>query len=91
RRSERRFWRRHLGREAQVLWETRRRGLWMGMTDNYLRLVTRSSQDLAQRLGSARPEEVTEDGLWSSIPAPSLGSALLAGPAVEGNRAPAGP
>ncbi|MEE8137413.1 MAG: tRNA (N(6)-L-threonylcarbamoyladenosine(37)-C(2))-methylthiotransferase MtaB [Thermoanaerobaculia bacterium] len=91
RRSERRFWRRHLGREAQVLWETRRRGLWMGMTDNYLRLVTRSRQDLAQRLGSARPEEVTEDGLWSSIPAPSLGSAALAGPAVEGGGAPAAP
>lgn len=42
-----RFQRRFLGRDLPVLWEQRRAdGLWRGLTDNYLPVVTASSRDL---------------------------------------------
>ncbi len=42
-----RYRRRFLGREMEVLWERRRRdGLWHGLTDNYLQVVTTSPDDL---------------------------------------------
>jgi threonylcarbamoyladenosine tRNA methylthiotransferase MtaB len=63
RQSASRFQRRQLDQEAQVLWETQRQGLWYGMTDNYLRVVTRSHENLALRLTTARLEEATAEGL----------------------------
>ncbi len=47
----RRFRRRFVGREMAVLWEQRQRdGLWAGLTDNYIRVVTRAEGDLHNRL-----------------------------------------
>ncbi|MBN1977704.1 MAG: tRNA (N(6)-L-threonylcarbamoyladenosine(37)-C(2))-methylthiotransferase MtaB [Anaerolineae bacterium] len=47
----RRFRRQFLGREMMVLWERRRRsGLWAGLTDNYVRVVTRAEDDLHNQL-----------------------------------------
>ncbi len=50
-----RFRRRFVGREMTVLWEQRRSdGLWVGLTDNYLRVVARAEGDLHNRLLAAR-------------------------------------
>lgn len=50
-----RFRQRFLGREMYVLWERRRRnGLWAGLTDNYLRVVTDAEQNLHNRLAVTR-------------------------------------
>ena len=50
-----RFRRQFVGREMAVLWERRRAdGLWPGLTDNYLRVVTRAAGDLHNRLTSTR-------------------------------------
>jgi threonylcarbamoyladenosine tRNA methylthiotransferase MtaB len=49
-----RFRRRFVGREMMVLWEQRRGGLWAGLTDNYLRVVTRAESDLHNRLTAVR-------------------------------------
>lgn len=49
--QEARFHRHFVGREMVVLWEQRRRdGLWVGLTDNYLRVITRAEGDLHNRL-----------------------------------------
>lgn len=46
-----RFRQRFVGREMAVLWERRQRdGLWTGLTDNYLRVVTSEAADLHNRL-----------------------------------------
>ncbi len=50
-----RFRQRFVGREMAVLWEQRRcDGLWTGLTDNYLRVVTRAEGDLHNRLMATR-------------------------------------
>jgi threonylcarbamoyladenosine tRNA methylthiotransferase MtaB len=50
-----RFRRQFVGREMPVLWEQRRRdGLWTGLTDNYLRVVTRAEDNLRNRLTATR-------------------------------------
>jgi threonylcarbamoyladenosine tRNA methylthiotransferase MtaB len=50
-----RFRRRFLGQEMAVLWERRRRdGVWTGLTDNYLRVVTPQEGDLHNRLVPTR-------------------------------------
>lgn len=47
--------RQFLGREMEVLWERRRRdGLWHGLTDNYLQVVTDCPADLHNRLTLTR-------------------------------------
>jgi threonylcarbamoyladenosine tRNA methylthiotransferase MtaB len=51
----RRFRRQFLGREMMVLWERRRRGgLWAGLTDNYVRVVTQAEDDLHNQLIATR-------------------------------------
>ena len=50
-----RFRRRFVGREMAVLWEHRRAdGLWPGLTDNYLRVVTQAEGNLHNRLTNTR-------------------------------------
>jgi threonylcarbamoyladenosine tRNA methylthiotransferase MtaB len=51
----RQFRERFVGREMAVLWEQRRRdGLWMGLADNYIQVVTQTEDDLHNRLTGAR-------------------------------------
>lgn len=50
-----RFRQRFIGEEVSVLWEHRRSdGSWPGWTDNYLRVVTRATEDLHNTLTSTR-------------------------------------
>ncbi|MCX8068564.1 MAG: tRNA (N(6)-L-threonylcarbamoyladenosine(37)-C(2))-methylthiotransferase MtaB [Anaerolineae bacterium] len=57
-----RFRRQFLGREMEVLWERRRRdGLWHGLTDNYLQVVTACPADLHNRITRTRLVQ-EEDG-----------------------------
>jgi threonylcarbamoyladenosine tRNA methylthiotransferase MtaB len=50
-----RYRRRFLGQELAVLWERRRRdGLWHGLTDNYLQVVTACPADLYNRIVPTR-------------------------------------
>jgi len=54
-RKEREFWSRFIGEQVTVLWEQRRPDGWYGgLTDNYLRVRTRASEDLHNRLTEAR-------------------------------------
>jgi len=50
-----RFRQRFVGQEMAVLWEQRQRdGLWAGLTDNYLRVVTHAVDNLRNRLTATR-------------------------------------
>ncbi len=51
------FRQRFLGKTMTVLWEKQSGGVWAGLTDNYIRVYTKSSEDLANRL---LPVKLTE-------------------------------
>jgi len=68
RESTRRFNKRFLGRTMVVLWEQESAdGVWSGLTDNYIRVYTRSGEDLANQLIPARLEKNWRDGVWGEI------------------------
>lgn len=54
-RQRRRFQKRFLNRELEVLWEKQRRdGRWSGWTDNYIRVVAREDEDLCNQTTRTR-------------------------------------
>jgi threonylcarbamoyladenosine tRNA methylthiotransferase MtaB len=65
--SRQRFAQRHVDRSAPVLWEYRKEGCWYGLSDNYLRTVTRCDADLAGRVTPVRFDAATSDGLHCSV------------------------
>ena len=62
--SARSFRERFLGRTMTVLWEQKSSGVWSGYTDNYIRVYTRSGEDLANQLKPAKLESIHKDGVW---------------------------
>jgi threonylcarbamoyladenosine tRNA methylthiotransferase MtaB len=56
-----------LGRTMPVLWEKQADGVWSGLTDNYIRVYTRSSQDLTNKLLPVRLTEIKGDGVWGEV------------------------
>ena len=58
------FRRRFLGRTIPVLFEQRSRGVWSGLTANYIKVYTRSGGDLANKLVPVRLVESYKDGVW---------------------------
>jgi threonylcarbamoyladenosine tRNA methylthiotransferase MtaB len=59
------FRRRFLGGTMDVLWEKRSAdGAWSGLTDNYIRVYTRSDEDLTNRLLPVKLAKAKEDGVW---------------------------
>ena len=61
--AERRFWQQNLATRAQVLWESQKGDRWYGTTDNYIRVHAASDVDLANHLGPAWLETITEEGV----------------------------
>lgn len=48
--SVRNFRRKFVGKTVMVLWEKQTCGVWSGLTDNYIRVFTKSDKDLTNRL-----------------------------------------
>jgi threonylcarbamoyladenosine tRNA methylthiotransferase MtaB len=71
--AERRFRAEHVGSVAEVLWEERRDGFWLGTSDNYLRVV-------AARDGAARNGASATADLVSSLTAARLTGLVDGGP-----------
>jgi threonylcarbamoyladenosine tRNA methylthiotransferase MtaB len=46
----RNFRRKFLGKTLMVLWEKQTNGVWSGLTDNYIRVYTKSDKDLTNKL-----------------------------------------
>ena len=55
------FRQRFLGKTMTVLWEKRTDGVWTGLTDNYIRVYTRSDEDLTNKLLSVKLMELDAD------------------------------
>ena len=57
-----------IGRTLEVLWETQNaRGEWSGLTDNYIRVLTRSSSDLSNQIVPVRIIGLSGHGLAGEI------------------------
>ena len=65
--SAQNFSRRFLGKVMPVLWEKRSGGIWSGHTDNYIKVYTRSNDDLTNKLLPLKLVEVGGDGVWGEI------------------------
>jgi threonylcarbamoyladenosine tRNA methylthiotransferase MtaB len=55
----------HLGRTLPVLWENRTDGIWSGLTDNYLRVHTKSPRGLLNEITPAAIVAYDALGLWA--------------------------
>ena len=55
------------GRSMTVLWEKQSSGIWSGYTDNYIKVYTRSNEDLTNRLIPVRLTRNYRDGLWGEL------------------------
>ena len=63
--SAKEFRKRFLGKAMPVLWEKKTgEGVWSGLTDNYVRVYTRSSRDLTGRILPVKLKEIYKDGVW---------------------------
>ncbi|MFH1662597.1 MAG: tRNA (N(6)-L-threonylcarbamoyladenosine(37)-C(2))-methylthiotransferase MtaB [Chloroflexota bacterium] len=61
--SARKFRKRFLGRTMPVLWEQKSNGVWSGLTGNYIRVYTRSNEDLANKITEVKLEKLYKDGV----------------------------
>ena len=61
------FRQRFLGQTMPVLWEKQTGGVWSGLTDNYIRVYTKSRQDLTNQLLLVKLLELGKDGVWGEI------------------------
>jgi len=61
------FRQRFLGQTMPVLWEKQSDGIWSGLTDNYIKVYTKSSEDLTNKLLPVRLTEVRGDGVWGEV------------------------
>jgi threonylcarbamoyladenosine tRNA methylthiotransferase MtaB len=51
-----------------VLWEKQTDGVWSGLTDNYIRVYTKSNKDLTNQLLQVGLVELfNRDGVWGEV------------------------
>ncbi len=67
RRKRRMFYQQHLGKIENVLFESRKNGVWSGLTDTYIRVQVKSSLDLKNRLLPVRLEKVENRGITGTL------------------------
>ncbi len=61
--SSRNFRQRYLGRTLEVLWEQKSGGMWTGYTGNYIRVYTKSPENLTNRITAVKLESLYRDGI----------------------------
>jgi threonylcarbamoyladenosine tRNA methylthiotransferase MtaB len=56
------------GRSMSVLWEQQSGGIWSGYTPNYIKVYTKSDEDLSNRIISAKLLKLYKgDGVWGEV------------------------
>ena len=65
--SARNFKQKFLGETMTVLWEKQDKGVWSGLTDNYIRVYAESSEDLTNQLLPVKLERLWKDGVWGKV------------------------
>lgn len=61
------FNRQFLGRTLPVLWEQQAGGTWSGLTGNYIKVYTKSREELTNRLLPVKLVELCRDGVWGEV------------------------
>jgi len=56
-----------LGRIMPVLWEKKSNGVWSGLTDNYIKVYTRSNEDLTNKVLPIKLVEIYGDGVRGEV------------------------
>jgi len=62
--SARNYRKQFLGRTMPVLWEQKSKGIWSGLTGNYIRVYTKSGEDLSNQITEVKLEKLYKDGVW---------------------------
>jgi len=62
--SSKEFYRQFLGKTMTVLFEQQSDAIWSGLTDNYIKVYARSSEDLTNKLIPVRMMKARRDGVW---------------------------
>jgi threonylcarbamoyladenosine tRNA methylthiotransferase MtaB len=65
--SSRNFREQYLTKTMEVLWEQRSKEVWTGLTGNYIRVYTRSNDDLASKLLPVKIVKIYRDGVWGEV------------------------
>jgi len=66
--SSQNFRQQFLGKNMLVLWEKQSDGgVWSGLTGNYIRVYTKSDEDLANKLLLVKPVKLWKDGVWGEL------------------------
>jgi threonylcarbamoyladenosine tRNA methylthiotransferase MtaB len=66
--SARAFQRQFQGSKMDVLWEKTSGGVWSGLTGNYIRVYTKSTEALTNKLMAVTLEGSYRDGVWGKLP-----------------------
>ena len=61
------FRKRFLFRTMNVLWEQQSGGVWSGLTGNYIKVCTKSSKDLTNRILPVKLVKIYKDGVWGEV------------------------
>jgi len=79
RESAQNFSQQFLGQVMSVLWEKQSDGIWSGLTDNYIKVYTKSDKDLTNKLLPVKLVKLfNRDGVWGRcIPTPSTTSVSI--------------
>jgi threonylcarbamoyladenosine tRNA methylthiotransferase MtaB len=65
RESAQSFSQQFIGKTMPVLWEKQTDGIWSGLTDNYIKVYTRSDEDLTNKVLPVKLVELfNQDGMW---------------------------
>ena len=67
RESVQNFSQRFLGKTMPVLFEQQSNGIWSGHTDNYIKVYTKTTADLTNKLLPVKLEEIRGDGVWGYL------------------------
>lgn len=57
----------YLGKTMEVLWEQGANGIWTGLTGNYIRIYTKSNENLADELRPVKLMKIYRDGVWGEV------------------------
>ena len=53
-----------IGKAMPILWEQKSNGVWSGLTGKYIRVYTKSSEDLTNQITEVKLERMYKDGVW---------------------------
>jgi len=65
--SSKSFLQQFLGKTREVLWERCSGGIWSGLTGNYIKVFSRSSDDLTNKMLLVKLMKSYRDGVWGEF------------------------